>query len=70
MCVASPGKVVEINDNVAKIDYNGNIVNANIGIVDVKVGDYVLVHAGLVIQTVKESEATEMIKLFKMLEDI
>lgn len=70
MCVASPGRVIEINDNVAKIDYNGNIVNANIGIVDVKVGDYVLVHAGLVIQTLNESEATEMVKLFKMLEDI
>ncbi len=39
MCVAFPGKIVEINDNAAKIDYSGNIVWANCGIVDAKVGD-------------------------------
>lgn len=50
MCVAAPGKVIEIKDNTAVIDYNGNKVNANKGIVDVKVGDWALVHAGLIIQ--------------------
>lgn len=45
MCVAAPGKVIEINNDTATIDYNGNKVNANKGIVDVNIGDWVLVHA-------------------------
>ena len=36
MCVAAPGKVIEINGDTAVIDYNGNKVNANKGIVDKK----------------------------------
>ena len=50
MCVASPGKIIEINGSSAKVEYATNITNVNIGIVDCKVGDWVLVHAGLVIQ--------------------
>lgn len=70
MCVAAPGKVVEINDHIAVVDYSGNRVKAHTGIVDVKVGDYVLVHAGLIIQIMDEDEAKSMIDLFKELEDI
>ena len=50
MCVAAPGKIIEIDGNTAKIDYSSNITTVNKGIVDCKVGDWVLVHAGLVIQ--------------------
>jgi hydrogenase expression/formation protein HypC len=67
MCVATPGKVVEINGDTAVIDYNGNKVNANKGIVDVKIGDYALVHAGLIIQVLPEDEAKSMLELFEEL---
>ncbi len=70
MCVAAPGKVIEISGDTAKIDYNGNVVSANSGIINVKVGDYVLVHAGLIIQVLPEDEAKWMIDLFSELEDI
>lgn len=70
MCVAAPGKVIEINDNIATVDYCGNHVKAHTGVVDVKVGDYALVHAGLIIQVLKEDEAQSMIELFKDLEDL
>lgn len=50
MCVASPGKIIEINGDTAVVDYSGNKTNAALGIVDAKIGDWVLVHAGLVIQ--------------------
>lgn len=70
MCVAAPGKVIEVKDNVAKIDYNGNRVNAHTGIIDVKPGDYVLVHAGLIIQVVAEDEAKWLIDLFNELEEL
>lgn len=70
MCVAAPGKVIEIKDNTAVIDYNGNKVNANKGIVDVKIGDWALVHAGLIIQVISDDEAQNMIDIFNELGDL
>lgn len=70
MCVAAPGRVVKINGNTAVIDYNGNKVNANKGIVDVKIGDWVLVHAGLIIQILPEDEAKNMADIFSELEEL
>ena len=70
MCVAAPGLVKSIKDNIAKIDYNGNTVEANAGIVSVKPGDRVLVHAGLIIQKISENEAEKMDELFRELEEL
>lgn len=70
MCVAAPGRVIEINGDTAVIDYNGNKVNANKGIVDVKTGDWVLVHAGLIIQIISDDEAQNMIDIFKELGEL
>ena len=60
MCVALPGKVIEIKDRDAVVDFNGNQVTARAGLVDVKVGDYVLVHAGCVIQKVTQQDMEEL----------
>lgn len=68
MCVAIPGEVIEINEGIASVDFSGNVVEARVGLVDVKVGDYVLVHAGCVIQTVKKSEAEEIKELMAGME--
>lgn len=70
MCVAAPGKVVEINGDTALVDYKSNKVKANKGIVDVKVGDHVLVHAGLIIQVISQDEASAMQELFSELENL
>lgn len=70
MCVAAPGKIIEIDGNTAKIDYSSNITTVNKGIVDCKVGDWVLVHAGLIIQVLPENEAEYMVELFNELEEI
>ena len=56
MCVALPGKVIELKNRDAVVDFNGNQVTARAGLVDVKVGDYVLVHAGCVIQKVTQQD--------------
>ena len=50
MCVALPGTVTELNGTRATVDFSGNIVEAEAGLVKVKVGDRVLVHAGCIIQ--------------------
>ena len=63
MCVAIPGKVLSIDDGKAIVDFSGNQVLAYVGLVNTKVGDYVLVHAGCVIQTMKQQEAEEIMEL-------
>lgn len=70
MCVAAPGKIISIEGNAATVEYNTNKISANIGIVNAKVGDWVLVHAGLVIQVLDEDEAQSMLELFRELEEI
>lgn len=68
MCLAIPGKIIEIDKNKehAKIDYgDGTKRNANISLVDVKVGDYVLVHAGFAIEVLNEKEANETLDIFR-----
>lgn len=70
MCVAAPGKIISIEGNTATVEYNTNKIGANIGIVNAKVGDWVLVHAGLVIQVLGEDEAQSMLELFRELEEI
>lgn len=70
MCVAAPGKIISIEGNTATVEYNTNKISANIGIVNAKVGDWVLVHAGLVIQVLCEDEAQSMLELFRELEEI
>lgn len=70
MCVAAPGRIIEIDGNTAKIDYSSNITTVNKGIVECKVGDWVLVHAGLIIQVLPENEAEYMVDLFKDLEEL
>jgi hydrogenase expression/formation protein HypC len=67
MCLAVPGKIVEIDkeNNQAIIDYgNGTKRKANISFLKVKVNEYVLVHAGFAIQKVDPKEAQETLKVF------
>lgn len=69
MCVAMPGKVIELYEKDALVDFNGNHVRAVSGLVSLAVGDYVLVHAGCVLQKLSVGEARDMIKLFEELEE-
>lgn len=64
MCVAFPGRVLSIQDGTAVVDFSGNQIHALTGLVTVKEGDYVLVHAGCIIQTMKQQEAEELAELF------
>lgn len=70
MCVALPGKVVKMDGNIATVDFNGNIVKADSGLVDVNVGDNVLVHAGCIIQKMDDKLADEMNELFNEIEGL
>lgn len=66
MCIAVPGKIVNINDlNMATVDFGGSTRVASADLVpEASVGDYVLVHAGFIINVLDEAEAEETMKLF------
>ena len=69
MCVAVPGKIIEINGDKAKVDIMNNICEVNIRLVSVKLGDYVLIHAGCVIDVLKKDMAEEILSMFNELEE-
>ncbi len=65
MCVAYPGTVIKVQPHTATVDFNGNYVEARSGLVEVAVGDRVLVHAGCILQKVSEREAAELESLME-----
>ena len=70
MCLAIPGKIVTLDPTkqFATVDYGGGTQRqANITLVEVRLGDYVLVHAGFAIQVIEEREAKETLKLFRQM---
>ncbi|MFH1368157.1 MAG: HypC/HybG/HupF family hydrogenase formation chaperone [Elusimicrobiota bacterium] len=64
MCLAIPGKIIKIEkDKRAEIDFGGVIRAAQLDLMpSVKVGDYVIVHAGFAIQKLSEKDARETLK--------
>ena len=68
MCIAIPGEIVSIEGHMAKADFSGNIVDVNTGLIDAKVRQYVLVHAGCAIEVMEKEKAEELIELFAELE--
>jgi len=69
MCLAVPAKIMNITDkDHAEIDYGDGVKRTiNISLVDVSIGDYVLVHAGFAIQVLDEKDAEETLRLFKLM---
>jgi len=65
MCLAIPAKVIEVQDNVAKVDFGEGVLReVNVMLVDAKIGEYVLVHAGYAIQVVDRKAAEETLQLW------
>ena len=56
MCVAISGIVLSLEGTRAVVDVRGNRVKAEAGLVDVKPGDAVLVHAGCILQVLPADE--------------
>lgn len=58
MCLAVPSKIIEINGSTAKVDVDGVIRQTSIMLMDdIKIGDYVIVHAGFAINKLDEDAA-------------
>ncbi|MFQ6067327.1 MAG: HypC/HybG/HupF family hydrogenase formation chaperone [bacterium] len=69
MCLAIPVKIVEIKNKIGIGEVGGVKRKVNLLLLDeVKVGDYVLLHAGFAISKVKKEEAEELLEMLASLE--
>jgi hydrogenase expression/formation protein HypC len=58
MCLAIPAKIIKINKNIAETESLGVVKEVDITLTpDIKIGDYVIVHAGFSIQIIDKKEA-------------
>ena len=71
MCLAIPGKIVEIVDeenSIAKVEVGGVRRNVNVGMLDreeAAVGNYVLIHVGFAMTRIDEHEARETLRVLE-----
>ena len=66
VCLAVPARVIEMKGRKARVDVLGNVRSADLTLLDeVRVGDYVLVHAGFAIQRLEPEDAEETLDLFR-----
>ena len=66
MCLAIPAKVLEIQGKNAKVDFGQGVAReVNIVLVDAKVGEFVLVHAGYAIEKLDQKAAEESLKMWR-----
>ena len=66
MCVAVPAEVIEIREgNIGVVDYGDLRQEVRLDLVDVKVGEFVLVHVGFAIQRLSREEGLETREIFR-----
>lgn len=77
MCLAIPGKIVEITHQIdeifreGKVSFDGIIRKVSLTLVpDARVGDYVMVHVGAAISIVDEAEARKTFELLQQLDEL
>jgi len=70
MCLAIPGKILNIDENSALVDFDGIKQKVIIALIqDPEVGKYVIVHAGYAIEMIDEQEALKAIEQWKEIAD-
>lgn len=75
MCLAIPGKVVELWDSdttrMARVDFGGIHKEVSVAFVpDIEVGEYTIVHVGFALQRLDEESALETLQLFESLGEL
>ena len=66
MCLAIPGKILEIEGSSALVDFDGIKQKIIVALIkDPEVGKFVIVHAGYAIEMMNEEEAFESIEQWK-----
>ena len=66
MCIAMPAEVLEIKDgNIGVVDFGDLQQEVRLDLVDVKIGEFVLVHVGFAIQRLSREEGLETREVFR-----
>ncbi len=65
MCLAVPALVLSVEGNQAVVDFGGASRKVNVTLVDVRPGQYVIVHAGFAISVMNEEEARESLETWR-----
>lgn len=66
MCLAIPMKVKSIHANIATAEVNNIDYEVNVTMMDkLKIGDYVIVHAGFAIEKMDQDEALKTLKIWQ-----
>lgn len=77
MCLAIPGKIVAITEQLdetfrkGKVSFGGIVKEINLFMVpEARIGDYVLVHVGVAINVVDEAEARQTFDYLKQMGEL
>lgn len=77
MCLAIPGKLIRIDKELDEIfrigvvDFEGVEKEASLrALPEAKIGDYVMVHAGVAISIIDEEEAQKTMEVLKNMEEL
>jgi hydrogenase expression/formation protein HypC len=66
MCIAVPAEVIEKKEgNIGVVDYGDLTQEVRLDLVDVDVGEFVLVHVGFAIQKLSRDEGLESREIFR-----
>jgi hydrogenase expression/formation protein HypC len=71
MCLTIPGRVVQVTGAMAEVELEGRTDWYNaLAQPDVKVGDYVLTHANLIVSIISEEEAQRMLQAAREMQEL
>jgi hydrogenase expression/formation protein HypC len=74
MCLAIPGKVIEIHESLewlstGKVDFGGVVKEVSLALVpEAAIGDYVIVHVGMALSKIAEDEAEQVFNYLRLIE--
>lgn len=72
MCLAVPGRVIEIGEDTrAKVDFGGVRKEISLAFTpEARLGDYVLVHVGFAISVIDAGEAQRIFETLREMEEL
>lgn len=75
MCLAVPGKVVDLWDTdttrMASVDFGGVLKEVSVAFVpDIEIGEYTVVHVGFALQRLDEASALDTLAMFRELGEL
>jgi hydrogenase expression/formation protein HypC len=76
MCLAVPGRILSVAGDepltrTAKVDFGGVVKDVSLAYVpEAKVGDYVIVHVGVALNTVEEQEAERTLEYLRQMDEM